>query len=299
DRGGVVLVDEAHGAHFRAGSIFPDSALTQGADVVVQSAHKTLPALTMTGFLHIGHSSRISVQAVQEAIAMVQSSSPSYPLMASLDVARQYLFELTQREDDEIAAHLSEQKRNILNVSALQEAVVPEGITQDPLKCIVQVPDGYSGWMLQRYLEEKYIFTELADHRHVLFFLSFEEVPEWTYDYIGQAVKQMTEQEVIDDCYRPPLLLPSFGIQPINDNISRREGKQQQELVEESYGEKAGADLIPYPPGIPLFLKGETLTGERYTYLRQWLSEGGAIHGGVKDKKGNWYISIWKKDGET
>src|SRR6185312_13762748 len=84
-----VLVDEAHGAHFVIGEPFPQSALSLGADVVVHSAHKTLPAMTMASFIHI-KSNLVSIERLAHALHMLQSSSPSYLLMASLDHARAY-----------------------------------------------------------------------------------------------------------------------------------------------------------------------------------------------------------------
>ena len=84
-----VLVDEAHGAHFVVGEPFPRSALDMGADVVVHSAHKTLPAMTMASFLHV-RSDLVSSEKVAHYLRMLQSSSPSYLLMASLDDARAY-----------------------------------------------------------------------------------------------------------------------------------------------------------------------------------------------------------------
>ncbi len=85
-----VLVDEAHGAHFVIGEPFPTSALELGADVVVHSAHKTLPAMTMASFLHV-RSNLIVPEKVAHYLQMLQSSSPSYLLMASLDDARAYV----------------------------------------------------------------------------------------------------------------------------------------------------------------------------------------------------------------
>src|SRR5690606_11772732 len=85
-----VLVDEAHGAHLVANRMFPPSALDLGADVVVQSAHKTLPAMTMASFLHI-KSNLVNVEKVNHYLRMLQSSSPSYLLLASLDDARHYI----------------------------------------------------------------------------------------------------------------------------------------------------------------------------------------------------------------
>ncbi len=88
-----VLVDEAHGPHFILGDPFPETAIQLGADMVVHSAHKTLPAMTMGSYLHI-NSNRINSDKVRDYLQMLQSSSPSYVIMASLDLARNYLASL-------------------------------------------------------------------------------------------------------------------------------------------------------------------------------------------------------------
>lgn len=90
EKGIPVLVDEAHGAHFQACSLFQPSALSLGADVVVQSAHKTLPAMTMASFMHV-RSELIGADKIHHYLRMLQSSSPSYVLLASLDDARYYV----------------------------------------------------------------------------------------------------------------------------------------------------------------------------------------------------------------
>jgi arginine decarboxylase len=80
-----LIVDEAHGAHFVPSSGMPSSAIAAGADIVVHSLHKTLGALTQTGVIHIGTNSHIDQQAVQIALNLVQTSSPSYPLLLSIE----------------------------------------------------------------------------------------------------------------------------------------------------------------------------------------------------------------------
>lgn len=89
-RGIPVLVDEAHGPHFGLHPAFPRSALQAGADLVVQSAHKLLSAMTMGGLLHM-QGTRFDREPVRQALRMVQSSSPSFPILASLDLARRQL----------------------------------------------------------------------------------------------------------------------------------------------------------------------------------------------------------------
>ena len=85
-----LIVDEAHGAHFRYSEIFPQSALELGADVVIQSVHKTLPSLTQTAVLHMkcNRSDKgfyMDMEAVERYLQIFQSSSPSYLLMASIE----------------------------------------------------------------------------------------------------------------------------------------------------------------------------------------------------------------------
>lgn len=80
-----LLVDEAHGAHLGLAAGWPHSAVQAGADLIVQSAHKTLPSLTQTALLHLGHNSLADPEQVARQLGIFETSSPSYPLMASLD----------------------------------------------------------------------------------------------------------------------------------------------------------------------------------------------------------------------
>lgn len=84
-KGVLLIVDEAHGAHLLAPDFLPVSALECGADIVIHSLHKTLTGLTQTGALHIAPDSRFSLDHVRSFLSAVQSSSPSYPLMASIE----------------------------------------------------------------------------------------------------------------------------------------------------------------------------------------------------------------------
>ncbi len=84
--GGVLLVDEAHGAHFAFGDCMPRTALYCGADGIVQSVHKTLPCITQGAVLHLG-SGRIRAEAIGDALKMLQTTSPSYLIMMSIDNA--------------------------------------------------------------------------------------------------------------------------------------------------------------------------------------------------------------------
>ncbi|MDR2899851.1 MAG: aminotransferase class V-fold PLP-dependent enzyme, partial [Clostridiales bacterium] len=88
--GALLIVDEAHGAHFNFSSIFPTPAIKSGADIVIQSLHKTLPALTQCALLHT-NGSRVNHELLRAALNMVNSSSPSYVLMSSIDKCLDFL----------------------------------------------------------------------------------------------------------------------------------------------------------------------------------------------------------------
>ncbi len=85
DAGEFLIVDEAHGAHFKFDKRLPKTALECGADAAVQSAHKTLPCPTQASLLHIGKNSRLDTDRVFERLKLLQTTSPSYALMAALD----------------------------------------------------------------------------------------------------------------------------------------------------------------------------------------------------------------------
>ncbi len=79
-----LIVDEAHGAHFPFSGIFPKPALECGADIVVQSLHKTAPSLTQTALLHV-KGELVDLEKLERYLQMYQSSSPSYVFMASIE----------------------------------------------------------------------------------------------------------------------------------------------------------------------------------------------------------------------
>lgn len=116
-KGVPLLIDEAHGVHFHLGDPMPVPALEAGADVVVQSAHKMAPAMTMASYMHV-QGKRVDKYVLRHYLQMLQSSSPSYPLMASLDLARKFLS--TWREEErEAGLHWAVQVRDVFQSSPI------------------------------------------------------------------------------------------------------------------------------------------------------------------------------------
>ncbi|MCM2676485.1 aminotransferase class I/II-fold pyridoxal phosphate-dependent enzyme [Alkalicoccobacillus plakortidis] len=172
----LVMVDEAHGAHFAIGEPFPVSALSVGADVVVHSAHKTLPALTMGSYLHVGerlHANQIT--KIKRALSIFQSSSPSYLIMASLDAARAYLQSYTNEQLTSTIASIQAIKEGISLIPQLEVVQWEKsGYSYDPLKVTIKSISSLSGYQLQELLHHGGIDVEMADEQHILLVMGLE-----------------------------------------------------------------------------------------------------------------------------
>ncbi|MCJ8015100.1 aminotransferase class I/II-fold pyridoxal phosphate-dependent enzyme [Paenibacillus sp. KQZ6P-2] len=188
-----LLVDEAHGAHYGQHPRLPQSALASGADVVVQSTHKMLAALTMGAMLHV-QGPRINRGLLRQRLAMVQSSSPSYPVMGSLDLARRLLhvqgaeaFTAGLAAVDGLKRGLAELPRFGLLQPQGQQRGEAAGeapaayTTQDPFKVVIYDRTGIlSGYELQHRLEAFGCIPEMSDDRYVVLLYSLGSTEEDT-----------------------------------------------------------------------------------------------------------------------
>src|SRR5262249_45580660 len=157
-----------HGAHFVPGTQMPESA-AEYADVVVHSLHKTLPALTQTGLLHVGRNSILDADALRSSLRLLQSSSPSYLLMASIEQA---LRQLDSDNATQSLQRLAQQSRQIADtvrgLPGLELYEPPAGC--DPAHILVGCP-GRQPEVLYNYLSDRGIFAETVLGNGVLFML--------------------------------------------------------------------------------------------------------------------------------
>lgn len=263
-----VLVDEAHGAHFNLDH-FPKSALESGADYVVQSYHKTLPALTMGSVLYI-HKDAPMKEEVIRYLGYFQTSSPSYLVMTSIELAHQFF--------KDYDSTLFFEKRNLL-LQALEKTGFEVIKVADPLKVLIRYP-GYSGHEIQTWFEAQHIYPELADEYQVLLVL-----PLWhqqdTYPYTDlleriRAIDLPAKLTTVDDAF--PL--------PVNEGIyiSRTITSVTWIDIDQAINKVLAKHIIPYPPGIPIFLKGERITQTMIKLMRYYLQQGGRVEGINNDK---------------
>lgn len=272
-----VLVDEAHGAHLTVSKNLPASALELGADIVVQSAHKTLPAMTMASFLHM-KSSLVSEQKVNRYLRMLQSSSPSYLLLASLDDARSYVANYTKAD----YAYLMEIRQQFIeSLTMVTDLQVVE--VNDSLKLLVRAP-GYTGFQLKEALEKLHVYVELADAKQVLLILPL--------------LKQEDSYSITDLCNRMKEVYTHLKNFPSTENTNEIESFETITITQPEYsfeeiekaekewipyiraiGRIAATTIIPYPPGIPLLVQGEKITGAQISQLEELLGIGAMFQG--------------------
>ncbi|OKP84095.1 amino acid decarboxylase [Paenibacillus helianthi] len=217
DSGVPLLVDEAHGAHYGQHPALPAGALVCGADGVVQSTHKMLSALTMGAMLHV-QGPWLDRALLRQRLAMVQSSSPSYPVMASLDLARRLVHSQRAGAFTAGLAAVDVLRRGLASLpryGLLQPAeplqpgcgaagtgaaadMPPQSVaaysTQDPFKAVIYDAVGVlGGFELQRRLEEKGIVPEMSDDRHVVLAFSLGSNAEDT-GLLLAALREIAEE---------------------------------------------------------------------------------------------------------
>jgi arginine/lysine/ornithine decarboxylase len=273
-----VLVDEAHGAHFILGDPFPPSAVMLGADLTVQSAHKTLPAMTMGSFLHF-NSELINVRTVMDYLHIFQSSSPSYPIMASLDVARWYLAAYQPSDAAFLLTEIQAFKAGLAEVPGIR--VLSYAGAGDPLKLTIQSTCGQSGFALQTKLERLGIFTELADPFNVLFVLPLLKEGQ-TYSFQEALSKIKT---AFNDISAIPMIeiipQPNKRISSLTVGYKEMKNLEIIDIPISEAAERVAAEMvIPYPPGIPLLLEGERITLDKVESLKRLVNDQAKFQGG-------------------
>lgn len=286
DQGIPVLVDEAHGAHLIGGNDFPASAVQLHADLVVQSAHKTLPAMTMGAYLHF-NSRFIKEERVSKYLGILQSSSPSYPIMASLDLARAYLASFSAKDEEVLLGKIGQFRKKLSKIIGIK-VLNFEHQNGDPLKVTIQSETVLSGFELQTLLEKHGIFTEMADPYNVLFVLPLlKNDMDYPFDRVIECLKE--ELKSFGPADRQEKI--TFSKKPVS-GLALEQKEQSQHTIktvalEEAAGKICAQQVIPYPPGIPLLYPGEIIEGKDIANIRIQIQAGARFQNGDNIKKGS------------
>lgn len=263
DRGLPLIVDAAHGAHFGYHPVFPQSALAQGADVVVESWHKTLPAPTQSSVLFY-QGSRVDRDRLQGALRLTQSTSPSYFLMGALDRCRAFL------ETEGPAAFAAYAESLLALREKIQGLGFPKLLPTDDVGKLVFL----TGPWLEEALREQQIFLEAAWPTHCLAMTSVADRPE-DFDRLFEALSALPAQPTEAALAVPPCPLPPRRLSLREAFFAPGEGVP----LAEAAGRVALDFLVPYPPGIPLVCPGEEITPAAVAHLQGVLLAGGSVVG--------------------
>ena len=281
-----LIVDEAHGAHFHFHSQLPISALTAGADLTVQSIHKTLGAMTQASMLHF-QGKRIDIDRVNKALQLVQSTSPSFILLASLDAARQQMAIHGEKLMSQTLDLAEEARIKINQIPGFSTPLInskksPGFMDLDQTRLTVNVSKiKFTGFASEEILDKKFHVTpEFSSWQNLTFIISLGNTKTDIQKLI-QGLNNLTH--VI------PLTSECQPCNNINDamiasiiSISPREAffANSEAIPLAKTQERICAEIIcPYPPGIPVLMPGEIITKSALEYLQEIQNMGGFISG--------------------
>ncbi len=250
----TVIVDEAHGAHLPAHGDFGHSALAQGADGAVQSIHKTLGGLTQAAVVH-RNSDRISREMLQQWLGMLQTTSPSYLLMASIEWSIGHLFSQGKQQADHLLGEIDALRRKVHMEPTVrlltEDDVLDAGFTHDPSRLVLFTSGAQDlEWALRH---DHQIQVEYATGSRVVLVPSLWTTPQ-DFERLAKAISAhggngLGRVEQTQRAYPQP-----------NQVIGPRAafyGKKKWCSLEEAEGAVSGGFVIPYPPGIPVLAPGE------------------------------------------
>ncbi|AEF92944.1 Arginine decarboxylase [Desulfotomaculum nigrificans CO-1-SRB] len=270
-RGIPLLVDEAHGAHLKFHPDLPPDALSCGADAVAQSTHKLGGSLTQSSLLHL-KSNLINDDRLADALRMVQSTSPSYLLMASLDVARRQLARQGRELLDKAVSLARWCRQELARISGVrvldQQYLGGSGAKYlDVTRLTVSLLEaGISGYRAAELLAQKYgVMVEMADYAGIVAIISIGTTRK-DVERLVKAVKSIVTAETGSPLpLQPALNLPEPVVRLSPREAWFKEGKPVP--LKQSLGKISAETVAVYPPGIPVLCPGEEITGPVLEYL--------------------------------
>lgn len=268
-RGIPLLADEAHGAHFIADECFPTGAIGLGADAVCQSAHKTLNALTGAAYLHVG-GNLINKNRLEKALTSFQTSSPSYIIAASADLAREELERGGWGGIIDECRRFKEATSSALNIKCLEN--------DDPTRIVLNFCEyETTGFEISERLSEEFgIDVEMADLLNIVLIVTSSNTSK-DLRSLHRALKELTkrlEKRKTAVTIAPPpaidgVISPSAAFFADTDTVA----------VENSAGMVSAVTVNAYPPGIPVICTGAKITQEQIEYIKYMQSAGAEIAG--------------------
>ena len=273
----LLVVDEAHGSHLPFSNGFPASAIEQGADVVIHSLHKTMPVVTGAGMLHLNLPVE-EEKAIMSFLGKLQTSSPSYIMMAQMDAC---IKELGNNEKlwKELVGNIEAVNKSLKKMKklyALTGYVSPEEgiVAMDQLKSIILTKgvreNGHD--LFSRLRSHHQLQMELSDEIHALGIITLADSKKALNRY-GKALlsvdKRFKKADGSQRTYRLPMT-SSTKMMPYEVALQKKEAV----LLKDAADRISASMITPYPPGIPALVAGELFTEEMIQHIEDWLEKG-------------------------
>lgn len=283
-----LVVDEAHGAHLGFSKDFPENAVTCGADLVIHSVHKTLPAFTQTALLH-SNGSLVDYDKVKMYLQIYQTSSPSYVLMSGISNCLRIVKEHGRQLFEEYDRNLREfyeacnklQNLEVYHPMKLEEEKRPFAF--DPSKILIFTHQcTINGVELYELLLNRYrIQCEMVSKNYVLAMTSIADTKEG----FNRLIEALLDIDRNISREKKQKLTSLFYVTNLNLVLTPYEAynlRKDSVQLEESIGNIAGEFVYLYPPGIPLVVPGEEITEEILDKIKEYKQAGLHIKG-MKD----------------
>lgn len=279
----ILIIDQAHGAHlkffhkFGVGQGIPKAAEDCGADIVINSIHKTLASYTQSAVLNVV-SDRVDIYNLFEKLQMVQSTSPSYILMASLAINS----ELIEKHGEVLFGKWKKSLEWFYeNASEIQGLHLIKGEELDPTKINIDLSAwGITGKEVEEFLMNKMHF-ELCTGDVLMAMTGIGNKQEHflvLLDGLKRAIDEIGCEELG--------LRRGNGFEVPPSGLQMPHGTEKEEIfLKDSEGRVCASNITPYPPGIPFSCEGEEITGEIVNSLQRLIDEGHMVCGVTEENK--------------
>lgn len=277
--GGLLLVDQAQGAHFHWMDEKRD-AIAQGADIAIESLHKTLPSLTSTSMAHL--SSRVDEKRMAWNLSIFETTSPSHLLLASIDQCLLYMNAHGKEELKNLRAWIEDFDEKAKALKALkvfpanpEAGSIPAVFFHDPTRIFIStLSSPLSGKDLQKALRKKGFEAEMAYGDELVLIASVGDEKE-VYGRLWEAVKEIDQALSPLEKKKSPLFPPLPKRALTIYEASRKKGKTL--LLDQALGKISGEYVWVYPPGIPLLCPGEIFDQDTFHFLESLEASGNPL----------------------
>lgn len=270
-----LIVDEAHGPHLHFHEELPISAVDAGADICTQSTHKILGAMTQMSLIHV-NSDRVDVEKVKQILSLLHTTSPSYPLMASLDCARRQIAtqgrELLTRTIA-LARRFRTEANRIPGIYCFGEELIGKDgfFAFDPTKITISAKElGLKGFELESLLIDDYnIQMELSDYYNTLGLVTIGDTDE-SINKLLDALRDISNRFIGNNKQLEKNFIklpdtPELVLMPREAFYSEK----NKVLFKESVGKICGEMIMAYPPGIPIIIAGERISQDIIDHIEE------------------------------